>query len=96
MRLIGGNQSHRKREKTALSDKTKETVKAFVMYSEVSKEVPDKRSVTKVKESSKVTLVQRHNMSLTLSDVYMKRLLRNIHWLKYDSLLSANFTLPSN
>lgn len=57
--------------KDRIQDSVKQRVKNFYLSSEISREVPDKRAAIKIKDGTKVRMVQRHNMAMTLGDAFV-------------------------
>ena len=62
----------RKTRKDSIPETVKERVKAFYLSPDISREVPDKRSVIKIKdqEASKVLILPRHNMSRSIQEAF--------------------------
>ncbi|KAI8487953.1 hypothetical protein Bbelb_344010 [Branchiostoma belcheri] len=60
----------RKQRKDIIPEQVKQKVREFYLSPEISREVPDKRAAVKIKEGSKVTLVQRHTMTMTLEEAF--------------------------
>ena len=62
----------RKPRKDRVPDQVKERIKEFFLSPAVSREVPDKRAAIKIKDkkTSKVRVVQRHYMSMSIQDAH--------------------------
>ncbi|CAH1233108.1 Hypp590 [Branchiostoma lanceolatum] len=60
----------RKKRKDRIPELLKQKVKEFYLSPQISREVPDKRAAVKIKEGSKVILLQRQNMTMTIDDAY--------------------------